>query len=74
MNIKAAFPSKWIRAADLQGRDIRLTIARFSPEEEVANDGRTKPVHIFNGTKKGFFLKVVNANTMAEVAGEETDN
>ena len=73
MNIKTAFPSKWIRAADLHGRDIPLTIIRFSPEEEVANDGSTKPVIFFHGTEKGLVLNVVNAETIAEIAGEETD-
>ena len=73
MNIKTAFPSKWIRAADLQCRDITLTIARFSSEEEVANDGTTKPVIFFHGTEKGLVLNVVNADTIAAIAGEETD-
>ena len=73
MNIKAAFPSPWIRAVDLQGRDITLTIARFSPEEVVAKDGSKKPVIFFHGTEKGLVLNVVNGDTIDEMAGD-TDN
>ncbi len=73
MNIDAAFPSKWIRAADLQRRDIVLVIARVL-EEEVAGDGTTQPVVYFNGTEKGLALNKTNANTISEGLGSETDN
>ncbi len=72
MNIDAAFPSKWIRAADLQNRDIVLTIVRCS-DEEVAGDGSTQPVLWFHGTQKGLALNRTNANTISEALGPETD-
>lgn len=72
MDINSAFPSKWIRASDLQGRDITLTILRCL-EEEVAGDGSTQPVIYFNGTKKGLALNKTNANIIAEAFGRETD-
>lgn len=73
MNIDAAFPSKWIRAADLKGRDYTLQIVRCL-EEEVAGDGSTQPVLYFNGTQKGLALNKTNANTISEALGPETDN
>ncbi len=74
MNINLAFPSKWIRATDLQGRDITMTILRVLEEVVDRDGGDTKPVVYFGGTKKGLVLNKVNADTITEMAGEETDD
>ena len=73
MNIEVAFPSKWIRAANLQGRDITLTILRCF-EEQVGRGSETLPVLYFSGTEKGLVLNKTNANTIADALGAETDN
>lgn len=73
MNIDTAFPSKYVRAGDLDNRDIRLTITSVN-QEDIDNDGSTKPVLYFNGTAKGLVLNRTNAHTIANMLGTETDN
>ncbi len=73
MNIDVAFPSKWVRAIDLKGRDVTVTIARCL-EEEVAREGSTQPVLYFHGAEKGLVLNKTNANTIADGLGPETDS
>ncbi len=73
MNIDTAFPSKYVRAIDLSNRDIRLTITSVN-QEDIDNDGSTKPVLYFNGTAKGLVLNRTNAHTIADMLGSETDN
>ena len=72
MKISAAFPSKYIKAADLNGRKITVTIDSV----EMANigDDQDKLVVYFEGKTKGFVLNITNANMITEIAGtEETD-
>lgn len=70
MNVDVAFPSKWIRAVDLNGRDYDLTIARCS-QEDINSDGCDLPVLHFHATKKGLILNKTNANTIAAALGKE---
>lgn len=73
MKIGEAFPSKWLKAADLGGRKIGVTIDSV----EMANigDDQDKLVVYFQGQTKGFVLNVTNANMIAEIAGtDETDD
>lgn len=73
MNIDSAFPSKWLRAADLKKRDFTLQMLRVL-EEEIKGDGSTQPVLYFHGAQKGLVLNKTNANTISDAYGEETDN
>ncbi len=73
MNIDTAFPSKWLRAVDLRGRDFTLTILRCL-EEAVGRGGDELPVLYFHGAEKGLALNKTNANTIADSLGPETDN
>ena len=73
MRIGEAFPSKYLKAADLGGRKIGVTIDSV----EMANigDDQDKLVVYFQGKSKGLVLNVTNANMIAEIAGtDETDN
>lgn len=68
MNINSAFPSKYLKAADLNGNAVKLTIR----EVRMENVGRTqdhKPVVYFMGKDKGLVLNRVNSNKIAEIAG-----
>jgi hypothetical protein len=72
MKIGAAFPSKYLRAADLDGevtvriRDIKM--------EDIAGDGVPKPVLFFGGSDKGLVLNKTNANAIIDLVGtDETD-
>jgi hypothetical protein len=72
MDIRSAFPSKFVKAADLQGREVRVTIGQVVME--VMNDGKTKPVVYFTGRERGLALNKVNANTIEEMYGPDTNN
>ena len=72
MNINTAYPSTYLKASDLQGRRVIVTIARVDIED-VGDD--TKPVVYFTGKTKGLVLNRTNAVTIAELLGsEETDD
>jgi len=73
MNINQAFPSKYVAAADLQGRDVPVNIANVV-REEVGKEEEVRPVMYFAGMKKGMVLNKTNAGTIAAIYGEETDH
>lgn len=73
MNINDAFPSNWIRAADLKGQTHALAIERWALED-MGNDGKNmKPVIYFQGRNKGLVLNKTNALTIGLVHGQELD-
>lgn len=67
MNIGTAFPSKYIRAADL-GRN-RPVVAIDSVTMEEIGDDEPKPVIHFQGKTKGLVLNKTNANMIQEITG-----
>jgi len=69
MNINEAFPSQWLSAADLQGREILTTMADVRMEEV---GGDPKMVLYFQGAQKGLVLNKTNANNISDVYGPET--
>lgn len=72
MKIGAAFPSKYLKAADLQGRRVPVTIDRV--ELEDVDDGDRKPVLYFRGTDRGLVLNRTNAAALTDHLGtDETD-
>lgn len=72
MLITEAFPSKYISAADLQGRAARVHIDRV--EMGQFNDGKSKPILYFQGKQKGLALNKTNANTIMNSYGPNTDD
>lgn len=71
MDINAAFPSNWLKAADLQGRAVRVTIKEVISED--IGDGH-KPVVYFQNGNKGLVLNKTNALAIADIYGSDTDN
>jgi len=67
-----AFPSKWLKADDLQGRACVVTISRLASED--VGDDTEKPVLYFAGKAKGLVLNKTNANIIAEVLGTDEMN
>ena len=66
------FPSKYLRAADLDGREPVVTIARV--DMETLGDER-KPVVYFVGKDKGLVMNKTNFSAIEDISGEEdTDN
>ncbi len=71
MDINSAFPSTYLKAADLQGRSVDVNIAKVSMED-VGDDH--KPVVYFMGKDKGLALNKTNSNAIAMMYGGETNN
>lgn len=72
MKIGDAFPSDYLKAADLNGKSIRVTIDTVTLEK--MGDEQKAIVH-FVGKDKGLVLNKTNANRIVEAVGsEETDD
>ena len=72
MNINSAFPSNYLKAADLRGGRVTVVIDSVAIENIGDED---KPIVYFQGKEKGLVLNKTNANMIAEIAkSEETDN
>ena len=70
MRIYDAFPSKYVQAADLQGREASVRIREVKLENIR---GRKAPVLFFEGKTKGLVLNKTNAAAIAVLYSEETD-
>lgn len=68
MNINSAFPSTYIKASDLEGRSVNVTI-REVKSEQIGRDRDTKPVLYFDGKTKGMVLNKTNARKIASLVG-----
>ena len=66
---RTKFPSKWLRAADLDGP--RLVTIKAVKDEDVAGDGFDKPVAYFHGEEKGLGLNITNCRTIEDILGTD---
>jgi len=72
MKLTEAFPSKWLRAADLDGQPRLVTIE--SVKLEAVEQGQpAKPVIVLRGMTQGLVLNKTNGNTLAAFLGDDTD-
>jgi len=71
MRISEEFPSQYLKAADLGGREVRVTMAR-AERETIGQD--KKIVLYFKGKEKGLVLNKTNANTIGYGYGDDTDD
>ena len=73
MDINTAFPSKYVKAADLNGKSHTVTI-RVCVLEELGQgaEKEQKPVLYFHKAQKGLVLNKTNANTIAKAYGGDT--
>lgn len=71
MKVSDVFPSKFIAAADLQGQNVKVTVARVELEK-IGED--TKPVIYFQGKQKGLVCNKTNCKAIAAIYGDETDD
>jgi hypothetical protein len=69
-NINDVFPSKYLKAADLNGKTVTLTIKDVSVETIGDDD---KLVVYFKGKDKGLVMNKTNSNNIAMVFGPDTD-
>ena len=72
MKINDAFPSSYLKAADLNGKAVRVTIESVSVEK-LGDD--QKPILHFVGKEKALVLNKTNSNRIIEAVGsDETDD
>lgn len=71
MHIGQAFPSAYLKAADLQGRSVNVLMDRVCMEDI---GGDQKPILYFVGKDRGLVLNKTNGNIIAELYGFETDD
>ena len=75
VNINDEFPSNWLAASDLKGKDVIVIINKSKVEDlgQAPNTDRKLCIW-FNGKNKGMALNVINRNTIVSMYGPETDN
>ena len=71
MKISDAYPSNYLKAADLQGKNILLKMDRVE-YEKIGED--EKPVLFFVGKQKGIVLNKTNSAKIAAAYGDETED
>ena len=71
MKMSQAFPSSYLKAADLNGKAVRVTIESVSVEK-IGDD--TKPVLHFVGKDKGLVLNKTNTFRIVEAVGSDETN
>src|SRR5690349_18637485 len=70
MRISSAFPGQYLKAADLQGREVTVTMDHVK-QEDIGGDH--KPVLYFTGKERGLVLNKTNANNISYLYGDETE-
>jgi hypothetical protein len=71
MRISSAFPSEYLKASDLQGRQVRVPMSHVEMKDI---GGDHKPILFFVGHEKGMVLNKTNANNIAVAYGDDTDD
>ncbi len=70
MKVSEAFPSEYLKAADIGNSQVKVLISHVEMRD-VGDD--TKPVVFFQNKKKGVVLNVTNANAIAQFYGDDMD-
>lgn len=71
VNINEVFPSNYLKASDLNGKKLKLTIESVDMEE-IGPD--RKPVLHFAGKQKGLVLNKSKAAVLSAAFGNETNH
>jgi hypothetical protein len=75
MKIGTAFKSSTLKAADIAGQRVVVTIDKVTIEEVGQGDDKEeKPILHFVGKEKGLVLNKTNANTIIEILGTDETN
>ncbi len=73
VKISEAYPSQYLKCADLNGKPWDMKIRTVSEEDlGQGHDKETKPVVYFENAQKGLVLNKTNATTIAKVYGDDT--
>jgi hypothetical protein len=75
MRMSDIFPSKYVKAADLNGKTVTLTIKSLAVEDMLnhSNEHERKPVLYFERATKGLVLNRTNAMIIVGLYGDESD-
>jgi hypothetical protein len=65
-----AFPSRFLKASDVNGEDLAVTISGID-WEEVGKDRTRKPVLYFRGKVKPLILNGTNWDAIVRITGED---
>ena len=71
MNVDDLYPSKYLSANDLQGKEPTVTITQITMEKMT--DGQIKPCIFVNNRPKGIILNKTNAMSISQLYGKNTD-
>lgn len=76
MKMSETFPSKYLKAADLGGREIKVIMQNVEMEQvgQDSDENKMKPVLYFKGKEKGVVLNKTNATTIGDHYGDDTDD
>lgn len=74
MRMSEEFPSKFLRAADLQGREVKVIMQHVEREQLGQDPNEMKPVLYFKGQTKGLALNKTNATVISDHYGDDTDD
>lgn len=76
MKAHEAFPSKYIKTEDLEGKTLNVTIERVITETIKKDDGSTEEKRIvyFKGAQRGMVLNQTNWNAIADISGQQDDD
>ncbi len=72
MLISSAFPSRYLKAADLSGEATTVTMT-IVKQEQVAKSGDMQPVLYFREFKQGLVLNKTNAKSITKLYGDDTN-
>ncbi len=73
MDIRDAFPAKYLKSEDIGDRRVSVTLDRCEMEQMPGDKVEIKPVLYFRGKDKGLVLNVTNSNTLEIAYGFDTD-
>lgn len=72
MKMSNLFPSKWLQASDLNGKDWPLTVQDVQIES-VGNPPEPRPAVYFHGTEKALILNKTNTNSIVKMYGDDSE-
>ncbi len=74
MDFDKLFPGRFLKAADLNGKDVTLTISAVVVDELIGDKGtEVKGLLSFTGKKKQMVLNKTNGLCLKQMFGRETD-
>lgn len=72
--VNELFPSKYLAASDLKGKDWVVRIQSITPAEEVGQAKDVRPILFFHEFPKGLVLNKTNAKRISKLYGGQTDD